>query len=291
MAKVLITGASGLLGTSVCKYLSHIGYKVIKTCRSCNDGILVDLADGPSVRKLLSQTRPDIVVHLAASTNVDVCETEILNTLSSNVASQNLAKYLQEIVPTSHLVYASTDQVYSGQGPHVEDSIAPKNVYGMSKLLGEKACHIHENLTVLRINFVGRNPCNKQSFSDWLVNAFNSELEINLFDDVFFNPLTIDELCIQIQNTIQQKIKGTFNLGCRGGLSKAQFALKLAKVLGFENLDFKLISIKEASFLKAPRPLDMRMEVKKYEKAFGVTLPTIETVMAALAKEYQDVQS
>ena len=94
-----------------------------------------------------------------------------------------------------HLIHISTDQVYSGNGPHLEINPNPVNVYGMTKLKGESIFDAMPS-TVIRTNFFGKSLISKRkSFTDWLFNSVKAKESITVFNDVFFNPLSIRSLC------------------------------------------------------------------------------------------------
>ena len=185
-----------------------------------------------------------------------------------------------------HLIQVSTDQVYFGNGPHKEENILPCNVYGITKYLSEKIC-LNINSTILRTNFVGKSLSKKRnSFSDWVVNSVKNGKKITLFNDIFFSPLSIEDLSDLIEIIMKVKINGIFNLGSKGSISKAELGIKLLKCL---NLDLKLVTLSNFKQNQngAKRPNDMSLCCNHFEKTFNLKLPTINDTFTKILKQYQ----
>jgi len=138
--KVLVTGAAGVLGTDLCECLVTGGFEVLRTDINCNELTAhLDVRDGSEVTAMVGRQRPDLVMHLAAETDVDRCELEVDHAYRTNaLGTQNVALACQQQdVP---MVYVSTAGVFDGRKPepYTEfDNPNPVNVYGRSKLEGE----------------------------------------------------------------------------------------------------------------------------------------------------------
>jgi dTDP-4-dehydrorhamnose reductase len=287
MAKVLIFGANGLLGTSICPYLQTKGFKIFSAGRSEKLDFTLDVLNFDSLKQLFYAVRPDHVINLIAATNVDQCEADAAMATKANalipaaISRAAAASDLNNI----HLVQISTDQVYEGIGDHVEADVAPLNVYGLSKLAGELMMD-QKCTAVLRTNFYGRSILSaRPGFSDWVVNSLENSKDITLFNDVRFSALHMSSLCLIIQKVLSSKLIGTYNVGCRNGISKADFALALAAELGLSTSSAKVGSLSDLT-LKARRPLDMTLNVGKLEDALGIQCPDIREEISKTAKEY-----
>jgi dTDP-4-dehydrorhamnose reductase len=283
---VLLLGASGMLGSSLAPKLSAAGHKVIRQSRKYGYDLKLDLLSHQAWIDCLSSLRPDTIVNLAAAANVDQCELDPQWAFDGNISpllALERASCLTNIRP--HLVHISTDQVYNGSGPHSEDQVKPCNVYALSKLGAELAIKALP-ATILRTNFFGLSYSRgKPSFSDWIIHSIRSERQITLFKDVLFSAIHMDTLCSYINLAIETRTPGTFNVGSRDGISKAEFGLHLASLLGLSAKCIRVGSVDELS-LKARRPFDMRMETFQFQDKFGVRTPIISDEINKAANEY-----
>jgi dTDP-4-dehydrorhamnose reductase len=290
MSNVIVFGASGLLGVSLVKDLRSRGHTVLTQSRSAGSDFCLEPSDRGAVAATLAALRPSAVVNLVAATNVDQCEVQMAQAWQANVAAiaaiaDGVAALGSEAYIRPHLVHISTDQVYNGQGPHAEEIVQPINVYGLTKYTGELLAE-RVGATVLRTNFFGRSHCpGRSSFSDWLVSSLRHKTNITVFDDVLFSAVHIDTLCDIIARSLECRLPGTFNVGCRDGISKAGFALALARVLGLPT-DHVTVGTSAEVVLKARRPLDMTLQVSRLEAALNLSCPTMSGEIEHAAKEY-----
>lgn len=256
--------------------------------QGCADWVL-DPTDVVEVAHHLSINKVDVVVNLAALTNVDYCEEHPHEAYRANVRIvESLCFAIERIPPpVPRLVLVSTDQVYDGNCPSTENDVRPINIYGWSKYAGELvACRV--GATVLRTNFVGRSlAIGRQSFSDWIVQSLLLNRPIVLFDDVFFSPLHLDQLCDVLKHVIEFPVTGVFNVGSTDGGSKAVFALQLAKKLSIEPKNMVIGKYSDAN-LRARRPHDMRMDVSLFLRTFKRSLPNLSDTVDATVRDYQE---
>ncbi|HUR87795.1 MAG TPA: SDR family oxidoreductase [Ramlibacter sp.] len=287
MSKILVTGATGLLGSTLVPHLRSVGHEVIACGRDRGD-LRVDLRDAMQVRRGVETAGADVVINLAGATNVDECEKNPQGAYEVNVlAVENL---VQAIAPgRARLVHVSTDHVYDGPGPHVEHEVTVRNQYAMSKLAGEQAAlRLGPRAAVLRTNFVGRSECERrQSFSDWIVQSGRESKPIELFTDVRFSPLRMRTLSAMLARVADNTgPNGVFNLGATTAMSKAHFARALAQSLGMPQDHMRDARLQDRQ-MPAPRPRGMAMDSHRFEEAFGVRLPRLEEEVTALAQEYK----
>ena len=266
MTKILITGASGLLGPYLTRSVRQLGN--IVTCGLTNGDRLVDLRDRNAVERLMQDVRPDFVFHCAAFTDVDECENNPDKARALNhMASRHLVENLSS---TSRLIYFSTDQVYPDtEGPHAEGQPDPVNAYGRSKLDGETEALAHARSLVFRVNFFGRSKTpGRHSLSDWITNSLHARKPTTLFTDSLFSPLHMETLSDLVVDAVTAGLSGVYNLGCREGASKCDFALAIAAHLGLQT---ETASRGKASQLsdRARRSRDLRMDVTRIEESLG----------------------
>lgn len=287
--KVLILGAYGFLGMHLSIYLRSEGFKVIRSGRTSSADIKYDHKyDSKNLSIILEKVKPDAIINLIAFTNVDLCEKlprqafDLNTDLPGTIVSSLLNCYNQPLI-----IHISTDQVYSGEGPHTElSNISPCNTYSLTKLFGEYKIESNNTL-ILRTNFIGKSfTTNRSSLSDWIVNSLKSNNHIKGFNDIFFSPLHTSSLCSLIKKAMESRMTGLYNLGCNSGIDKASFMVKLCDEL---KLDKGLITCVEetANTERARRPKDMRLESSKFEKASNIVLPSISDEICKLANEYR----
>ena len=140
----------------------------------------------------------------------------------------------------------------------------------------------------LRTNFFGRSARpGRVILSDWVIDSLRAGQSITVFDDVFFSPLSIPTLVQSIEKVIQSDIQGTFNLGSRAGMSKAQFAQRLAQAAGLpaSGMRHGLVADLQRA---ARRPHDMRMDVTAIEQAMQLRMPELADEIATVGRGYRD---
>lgn len=277
--RFLVTGAFGLLGP----YLQDAAAAetVLTTGRDRGDAPC-DLTDARAVGEWIRATRPDVVLHAAAMTDVDACERDPAAAFALNAEA---VRHLVEALPeTAALIYFSTDQVYPDtEGPHGEETAEPINTYGRTKLAGENEALRHPRGLALRTNLFGRSrTVDRSSLSDFVTRGLADGKSITLFDDILFSPLhmvTLSELAVEAS---LRGLTGCYNLGCRRGASKAAFGLAVADHLGLDASSATVGPSPPTSPDRAPRPRDMRLAVNKIEDALGRSMPTLSEEIAKL---------
>ena len=274
MTRILVTGARGLLGSTLVPYLRARGHDVACCSRTGTD-VLADLTDATQASAALDRVAPEVIVNLAAHTDVDECERNPQLAYLANVRIvENLTKWMRESGGSAHLVQLSTDQVYNGPGPHKEDDVTLTNCYGFSKYAGELAAAAVPS-TILRTNFFGRSErAGRTSLSDWLLRSLVRGDAITVFDDVRFSPVSLKRLAEMLEFAVVQRRQGVFNLGSREGMSKADFAFAFAEALRLSTETMRRGRSDQAA-LSARRPTDMCMDSSLFEDVFGVGLPTL----------------
>jgi dTDP-4-dehydrorhamnose reductase len=279
---VVVCGAGGLLGSALVPHLRSTGADVqVSPGRS-----EVDLAQWEAAKGFLDAARPQVVVNLAALTDVDYCEQHPAEAYRVNAGMVlNLARWIESQSSHTQLIQISSDQVYDGEGPHDESHVVPLNYYAWSKCLAEQYAS-RVNGTSLRTNFFGRSRLpQRPSFSDWLVSSLRAAKPVTVFEDVLFSPLSLESLVSRIALVISRPLPGIFNLGSRGGLSKADFAFRLARAAG---LATDSLTRGAGASMKRParRPLDMRMSSQRFEAAFQVACPPLTDEIDTVGREY-----
>lgn len=285
MKRILVTGAYGFLGPILCASLESRGYVVLKQGRKPGAQLCCDPSRPGVLEKLLDRHKPDVLINLIAKADVDGCEKD---PEAAYVANVDVVRSLAAAVAQRgvHLIHLSSDHLYDGPGPSKEDMARPVNVYARTKFEGESAA-LAVGATVLRTNFVGRSVVpGRRSLSDWMVGCLRTGEPFTVFRDVFFSPLHVSTVCLCIERAAVSNRGGIFNLGARGGVSKAEFAVILADLLGVDRSRMVVGNYFDVPQAVA-RPRDMTMAVEKFEAAFGCTLPEIGSEIELLADQYR----
>ena len=285
---ILILGAYGFLGRRLSFLLKERGYNIFRHGRGGEADFKIEVFN--AFHKQLTHYKIDSVINLVAATDVDECERNINFAFDSNILFiQNVVNEILKIKENQrpHLVHISTDQVYQGSGPHLESNAKPLNIYAMTKFSSELVA-LRVQSTILRTNFIGRNDSNKKdSLSDFIIKSLRSGKQINVFNDVYFNPLFIDTLCEIVELSFNSEINGIYNVGSCNGLSKSQFAFSIAEKLGLNMNLMREVSVNSVNSLNAKRPLDMRMNCSAFLNRVNYKLPDLDTEIIKLITDYK----
>lgn len=286
--RVLILGGSGLLGNHLLSGNYLHGYCCYGQGRGSESDIQVDLGDLKQVREMLAQTTPVVIINMVGLTNVDLCEQSPNEAYKVNVRTlQNVLEAAQALPYKPRLVHISTDQVYDGLGPHLEDGVTLTNYYAFSKYAAELVAVAAGGL-VLRTNFFGKSRTEKRkSLTDWLYQELIAGREIQVFEDVLFSPLSMHTLCGVIEAAVESSVCGVFNLGSHDGMSKADFAFQFAECLGLPKTVMRRVKTSDVNFLTTYRPKDMRLNVNAVEEAMNISLPSLSAEIELVSQEYK----
>ena len=285
--RILLVGGFGKLGASLNNFLLDKGHEVGLYGRKNSKRISSSISDintNISLNDYLNKNNPNLIINLAALTDVDRCENEKVIAYESNVKPCiTLKEWISK--NEAFLIHISTDHLYSGLGPNKENEINPINEYARTKLEAEKIINSSKTV-ILRINYVGKSILyQKPSYTDWLYQSILNKNKLKLFNDVIFSPLHITDLLDNINFLIKNPLPGIYNVGSSSFISKSDFALQFANKLNLKIENYKLCeSIKIKDRIK--RPLDMSMDVSLFEKKFKVKLPSISHTINQCVSDY-----
>ena len=252
--KILITGAKGMLGRTLITKLSD--FELIAT-----DLPEVDITDAKIFGGIMDKHRPDVVIHCAAMTAVDNCESEQNVAFRINtVGSINVAAACNRY--DCRLIAISTDYVFDGEkdSPYSEfDSPAPKNIYGKSKYAGEEGIRVHcPNHIIARVSWL-YGPGGPSFVHTMLKLADGTRPELKIVNDQRGNPTSTLVVADALRNLIlQPELAGTFHLTCSGEATWFDFAYEIFLNTGVKQ---KIVPCSSEEFITpASRPANSRLE-------------------------------
>ena len=309
--KILVTGVAGQLGHDVMNELNKrglegIGSDIAPEYAGTPDGTAVetmpyvsmDITDEAAVKAVFEQTKPDAVIHCAAWTAVDLAEDEDKQAKVFAInedGTRNIALCAKET--GIKMMYISTDYVFDGKGetpwePDCKD-YAPLNVYGASKLAGEKA--VSELLSaffIVRIAWVfGKNGKN---FIKTMLNVAKTHDKLKVVCDQVGTPTYTYDLARLLVDMIQTDKYGWYHATNEGGyISWYDFAKEIfrqAAALGHEEygedrLTVEPVTTAEYGVSKAVRPYNSRLDKSKLVQSGFTPLPTWQDALERYLKE------
>lgn len=287
-SRILITGASGLLGEYLARAAisrrldaSLVGLSFVP------DGDprweRCDLTEPDSVARLWERVAPQLVVHAAALTNVDLCERD---PALADAVNRRTTELLARHAATSgaRLVYVSTDSVFDGRrGGYAEsDEPAPLNVYARTKLEAEREAAAADDHLVVRTNFFGRS-ARGHGLAEWILRQLREGNEIVGFSDVAFSPLYCGDFAELLLELTLGETRGIMHVGAADAISKLEFAQVVARTAGYESPRIRTGRLTDVG-LAAPRPLDTSLDSSAAARQLG-GLPTVEEGVRRMTAE------
>ena len=292
--RILITGANGMLGQSLCKYFSLQKNVRLLACsledKSFLDGIdysKCDLTKRENVKDVVLNFYPDYIINTSAYTNVDLSETEREEAWKVNVKAVEYLSETARILDTK-IIHISTDYIFDGKnGPYSENEKPnPLGYYARSKLAGENALKISGVLfTILRTNVLYGSYSNcKMDFVRWLIESLSNGKEVRIVTDQFNNPTFVDDLVQGISKVIEFNKTGVYNIGGKEFLSRYEFSKIIADFFGLDKNLIKPITTVELN-QPARRPLKSGLLTLKAETEIGYKPHTIKESLSIIKKE------
>ena len=298
--RIFVTGVAGQLGHDVMNDLAKRGYEGIGSdiapeYSGADDGTAVttmpyvslDITDAKAVEEKITEVNPDVVIHCAAWTAVDLAEDEdkIEKVRAINVSgTQNIANVCKKL--DCKMVYISTDYVFNGQGetPWMPDckDYAPLNVYGQTKLEGELAvANTLEKYFIVRIAWVFGT--NGKNFIKTMLNVAKTHDKLTVVSDQIGTPTYTLDLSRLLVDMVETDKYGYYHATNEGGyISWYDFTVEIfrqAVELGHEEYSTDRVSVKpvttaEDGVSKAARPFNSRLDKSKLVEAGFTPLPT-----------------
>lgn len=288
MKKVLITGINGMLGRTIydeySKYPNDfIIYGIDRTFDDKINNIVLELTNYDEGRKILSELKPDVIIHTAALIDVDFCEKnrEIAYEINTKVT-----EFLSEFC--TKIVFISSDSVYGDRFEAFKenDEKKPLNYYAFTKSVAEDILLKKSNKAiVIRTNIYGFNQMKKgKSLFEWAYENLKKGNKIYGFTDVFFNPVYTEQLAIAIYKLVNFDYSGVINVGSSSCVSKYDFIVKLAREF---KLDSSLIEPTSIDSILSNRPKNTCLDLTTMEREIGIQFQ-VESGLNMLSKKMKE---
>ena len=300
--KVFVTGVGGQLGHDVMNELHKRGYEGIGSDLAADysgirDGsavtempyVSMDITNEASVRSVLEKVQPDVVIHCAAWTAVDMAEdddkVELVRAVNA-AGTRNIAKVCKKL--DAKMVYISTDYVFDGQGtepwkPDCKD-YKPLNVYGQTKLEGELAVSgTLEKYFIVRIAWVFG--LNGKNFIKTMLNIGKKFDTLRVVNDQIGTPTYTLDLSRLLVDMIETEKYGYYHATNEGGyISWYDFACEIFRQAGYETRVVP-VTTEEYGQNKAARPFNSRLDKSKLQEMGFVPLPDWKDALGRFLRE------
>ena len=240
--KILITGASGQLGTEIQRQLKNGGSALGPVPERLKNATVIatdvnelDITDRDATIAFVRRHQPDTIISCAAFTNVDGCETNPEAAFKVNaIGASNLAQAAERI--NARLIHVSTDYVFRGEGNKPLDEserVDPKSVYGKTKALGEEYvknfCHRYFIVrTAWLYGYAGKN------FVKTIVNAGKKFGKLEVVSDQLGNPTNAEDLAHHILQLAVSHDYGVYHCTGEGICSWYEFASEIIRLSGVD---------------------------------------------------------
>ncbi len=302
--KAFVTGVAGQLGHDVMNELAKRGFEgvgsdIAPQYSGVQDGtdvtrmpyVSLDITDAQAVEDALNQIHPDVVIHCAAWTAVDLAEDDdkVEKVRAVNAGgTQNIANACKKL--SCKMIYISTDYVFNGQGtePWTPDckEYEPLNVYGQTKLEGELAVsNTLEKYFIVRIAWVFG--VNGKNFIKTMLNVGKKYDTIRVVNDQIGTPTyTYDLARLLVDMALTDKY-GYYHATNEGGyISWYDFACEIFRQAGYETKVLP-VTTEEYGLSKAARPFNSRLDKNKLKEVGFERLPTWQDALSRYLKEIE----
>lgn len=294
--KILVTGANGLLGQKLVTLLQQKeNIHLIATARSPlvlpiskGESLILDVTDPSQVESVLLKTKPNVVIHTAAMTQVDDCETKHQACILNNVTA---VQYLIEACTKSksRLIHISTDFIFDGREGPLDENAKPNpvNFYGESKLAAEKLIQSSDiDWCILRTVLVYgvTQDMSRSNIVLWVKKSLEEGKKIAVVNDQWRTPTLAEDLAMGCYLAATKNARGIYNISGRDFMTPYDIATQTA---AFFKLDHSLISATDSSHFKQPatRPLKTGFILDKAKRELNYQPHSFQEGLQLLASQ------
>ena len=294
--KILYTGANGLLGQKISaatpQYSNHAFLATARgKNRTKNLGTAsyasMDITDRQGIENVLSEFRPDVIIHGAAMTHVDECEQHKELAYNLNVVgTQNIVDAAKEL--GAHVVHISTDFIFDGQdGPYNEEGIPnPVSYYGETKLQAEHIVQTVDSWSILRtVLVIGiAEDLSRSNIVLWAKGALEKAQPIRVVDDQFRTPTLAEDLAQGALLAATQRAQGIFNISGPDFMSIYELVESVSEHFG---LSMATVTRVDSSTLNQPavRPPRTGFNISKAVENLGYRPHSFKEALEIIAQQ------
>ena len=254
--KLFILGIGGLTGSKLA-VLAKNDFKIYGSYNLRNPKLdfvvsfKLDITDKLKAKEILSSIKPDIILNACALNNVDYCENHKEETKKINIDAVDDMVKISDMIG-SKFIHLSSDSVFDGtkKTPYTEKDVSkPINVYGYTKMVGEKLVLKNSQNLVVRasvlygclpkiLSSIPSSSMKPTNFAQWLITKLRSKEEIKIITDEYSSPIIVDDFARSILHLARGNYNGIFHSAPNIQINRYDFSIRLAKFL---NLDWNLI--------------------------------------------------
>lgn len=287
--KILLMGATGLLGKTLLRKSQMRGYQVTALARS-NADINIDIQDDEKLINCIVSHNFDCIINTCAIVNHAKCESNKELAYIVNARPSSIIAEISKIKPFKY-IYISTDGYFTNDKDkkHKEtDAVSLVNEYARTKYTGEKFSELCHNALIIRTNIVGfKNDPANPTFLEWAIDALKNKKNITLFDDYYTSSITVTQFSDILLDLLEKDAAGIYNAASSEVFSKKEFIEKLAEKLNFSLKNTTIGSVQ--SLKTSTRANSLGLDVSKAEKFLSYSFPDLDAVMEQIKKDYQNV--
>ena len=285
--RILVVGASGLVGTALMREFSLVGETEGTFNRYPAEGLVpLDICDAAAVAALIQKVAPETVAQPASLTNVDYCEAHPQEAWRINVQGTEHVAAAAAQLGAKH-VFFSSDYIFEGvAGPYSEeDSPSPTSEYGRTKLAAEQLIReVGPDHLIIRTTVVyGWEPQGK-NFVMRLLRQLQQGKDVQVPEDQVGSPTYAANLAQAVRELVQEGKRGTYNLaGCQLG-DRYDFALAVARAFGLRGDLIRPVATAQLN-QAAPRPLQAGLRIDKAVRELKTPLMGYQEGLEAMRRE------
>ena len=292
--RLLVTGGSGLLGHKIVLKALEKGYEVIATYNMHEipfekpnlRKVKLDISNTVLLEDLILKTRPEVIIHCAAYTDVDGCEINKLCAWKVNVeATRSIV--LAARVTRAYLIYISTDYVFNGEKGLYKENDAPNpvNYYGLTKLIAEQLVVNRDLLyCIVRPSAIYGLGLGKKNFATFVVEKLSKGEVVKAVVDQYVSPTFNTLLAEALLEIAQLKPVGVFHIAGER-MSRYDFAVKLDEVLDLPKENIMKANVSDLKWV-AKRPRDSSLDISKAASILKVKFYDTELALNMFKEEY-----